>query len=29
VTLAKDGRVLFDKAYGEADKDFGIPNQTD
>ncbi len=29
VLLAKDGRVLFGKAYGEANKDFGIPNQTD
>jgi CubicO group peptidase (beta-lactamase class C family) len=29
VLLAKDGRVLFDKAYGEADKDFGVPNRTD
>ena len=29
VLLAKDGRILFDKAYGEANKDFGAPNRTD
>ncbi|HEY6190443.1 MAG TPA: serine hydrolase domain-containing protein [Pyrinomonadaceae bacterium] len=29
VLLAKDGRILFSKAYGEANKDFGIPNRTD
>ena len=29
VLLAKDGRVLFEKAYGEANKDFGAPNRVD
>jgi CubicO group peptidase (beta-lactamase class C family) len=29
VLLAKDGRALFNKAYREANKDFGIPNRTD
>jgi CubicO group peptidase (beta-lactamase class C family) len=29
VLLAKDGRVLFEKAYGEANKDFGAPNRAD
>jgi CubicO group peptidase (beta-lactamase class C family) len=29
VLLAKDGRVLFEKAYGEANKDFGTPNRAD
>lgn len=29
VLLAKDGKILFNKAYGEANKDFGIPNRTD
>jgi D-alanyl-D-alanine carboxypeptidase len=29
VLLAKDGRILFSKAYGEANKDFGVPNRTD
>lgn len=29
VLLAKEGRILFNKAYGEANKDFGIPNRTD
>ena len=29
VLVAKDGRVLFEKAYGEANKDFGAPNRAD
>jgi CubicO group peptidase (beta-lactamase class C family) len=29
VLLAKDGRVFFNKAYGESNKDFGVPNRTD
>jgi CubicO group peptidase (beta-lactamase class C family) len=29
VLLAKDGKVIFNKAYGEAHKDFGMPNRTD
>jgi CubicO group peptidase (beta-lactamase class C family) len=29
VLLAKDGKVLFEKAYGEASKDFHVPNRTD
>ena len=29
VLLAKDGKVLFKKAYGEADKNSGEPNRTD
>ncbi|HEX8609378.1 MAG TPA: serine hydrolase domain-containing protein [Pedobacter sp.] len=29
VLLAKDGKVIFNKAYGEANKDFGVPNRTD
>ncbi|HEY9282612.1 MAG TPA: serine hydrolase domain-containing protein [Pyrinomonadaceae bacterium] len=29
VLVAKDGRVLFEKAYGEANKDFGAPNRVD
>lgn len=29
VSLAKDGKVIFNKAYGEANKDFGILNRTD
>ncbi|MDQ4123219.1 MAG: beta-lactamase family protein [Acidobacteriota bacterium] len=29
VLLAKDGTVIFNKAYGEANKDFGVPNRTD
>jgi CubicO group peptidase (beta-lactamase class C family) len=29
VLLAKDGKVVFEKAYGVANKDFGAPNRTD
>lgn len=29
VLLAKDGKVIFNKAYGEANKDFGVANRTD
>ena len=29
VLLAKDGKVIFNKAYGEANKDFGVQNRTD
>lgn len=29
VLLAKDGRVLYAKAFGEANKDFGAPNRVD
>jgi CubicO group peptidase (beta-lactamase class C family) len=29
VALAKDGRIVFARAYGEADKTFGITNRTD
>jgi CubicO group peptidase (beta-lactamase class C family) len=29
VLLAKDGRVIFEKAYGDANKDFGAPNRVD
>lgn len=29
VLLARDGRILFHKAYGEANKDFDIPNRLD
>ena len=29
VLLAKDGKPLFQKAYGDASKDFGVPNRTD
>jgi CubicO group peptidase (beta-lactamase class C family) len=29
VLLAKNGKVIFNKAYGEANKDFGILNRTD
>lgn len=29
VALAKDGRIVFEAAYGEADKSFGIANQTE
>ena len=29
VLLAKDGKVLFEKAYGEASKDFGVANRAD
>jgi CubicO group peptidase (beta-lactamase class C family) len=29
VLLAKDGKVIFEKAYGEANKDFGVPNRAD
>ncbi|HEV2705095.1 MAG TPA: serine hydrolase domain-containing protein [Pyrinomonadaceae bacterium] len=29
VLLAKDGKIIFNKAYGEANKDFSIPNQLD
>ncbi|WP_375771350.1 beta-lactamase family protein [Archangium gephyra] len=29
VLLAKDGKVLFEKAYGEASKDFHVANRTD
>ncbi|HEX8608298.1 MAG TPA: serine hydrolase domain-containing protein, partial [Pedobacter sp.] len=29
VLLAKDEKVIFNKAYGEANKDFGIANRTD
>ncbi|HYP02622.1 MAG TPA: serine hydrolase domain-containing protein, partial [Pyrinomonadaceae bacterium] len=29
VLLAKDGKVLFEKAYGEASKDFRVANRTD
>jgi CubicO group peptidase (beta-lactamase class C family) len=29
VLLAKDGKILFEKAYGEASKDFNVPNRTD
>lgn len=29
VLLAKDGKVIFEKAYGEASKDFGVANRVD
>ncbi len=29
VLLAKDGRVIFEKAYGVANKDFNVPNRVD
>ena len=29
VLLAKDGKVLYKGAYGEANKDFGVPNRID
>jgi CubicO group peptidase (beta-lactamase class C family) len=29
VLLAKDGKILFEKAYGEASKDFNVPNRVD
>ena len=29
VLLAKDGKVLFERAYGEASKDFGVANRVD
>lgn len=29
VLLAKDGKIIFNKAYGEANKDFGVANRTD
>ena len=29
VLLAKDGKILFEKAYGEASKDFRVPNRVD
>jgi CubicO group peptidase (beta-lactamase class C family) len=29
VLLAKDGKVLFKQAYGEANKDFAVPNRAD
>jgi CubicO group peptidase (beta-lactamase class C family) len=29
VLLAKDGKILFERAYGEASKDFGVANRVD
>ena len=29
VLLAKDGKILFQGAYGQADKNFGVPNRID